>query len=464
MTAPYSSTHFEPSSLRNLIITEDSAATEFVERHGENLRYCHTNGAWFNFNVTHWQKDETGRALQLARVLARELSETQDAAKIAGLNKTGFTSGIERFSRNDPQVAVTFEYWDSDPWLLGTPGGTVDLRTDELSESNRNDAITKITAVAPLDEDCPLWLKFLDDATGSDAEFIRFLQQWCGYCLTGVTREQALVFIYGTGGNGKSVFLKILTRVFGDYATTAAMDTFTSSKNDRHPTELAKLLGARIVAAAETEADRSWAEARIKQLTGSDVISARFMHQNFFDYEPQFKMNVVGNHMPSLHNVDDAIKRRFNIVPFILKPKTPDKDLENKLFDREAGGILNWMIKGCIDWQANGLSRPDCVKAATKEYFDDQDLLGQWIEERCDVELGTKRLWDRSGDLYDSWNAFSSEAGESSITKTAFGSAMKKRGFKAKKIQNARAFRYIRLKLAPPSSLVKDFNGTAPQG
>lgn len=440
-------TNFEPSALRNFIITEDSAATEFIERHGEDLRYCHTTGAWFTFNGVYWGKDDVGRTLHQARELARELSENQDAGKVAGLNRTSFTSGIDRFSRNDQRVAVTHEYWDSDPWLLGTPGGTVDLRTGELREANRNDAITKITAVAPLDEDCPLWLKFLDDATGRDPEFIRFLQQWCGYCLTGVTTEQALVFVYGPGGNGKSVFLKILTRILGDYVSTAAMDTFTSSKNDKHPTDLAKLRGARLVTAAETEADRSWAEARIKQLTGGDVISARFMARDFFDYTPQFKLVVVGNHMPALHNVDDAVKRRFNIVPFILKPETPDNKLEEKLF-QEAGGILQWMIKGCLDWQANGLSRPDCVKVATKEYFDDQDLIGQWIEDRCDMRIGDHKLWDRSADLYADWHKFCANANEDVGSQKGFTTTLLKRGcqrFKAP--DSSRAIRFIRLKL-----------------
>jgi putative DNA primase/helicase len=233
------------------------------------------------------------------------------------------------------------------------------------------------------------------------------------------------------------------------------MDTFTSSKNEKHPTDLAKLRGARLVTASETEADKSWAEARIKQLTGGDVISARFMRQDFFEYLPQFKLMIVGNHTPVLHNVDDAAKRRFNIVPFILKPNTPDLDLEEKLF-REAGGILQWMIKGCLDWQANGLSRPDCVTAATKDYFDDQDLIGQWIEDCCDVQFGTKKLWDKSADLYDSWNEFSVAAGESAGTKTAFGSAMRKKGFLPEKIEGARAFRFIRLKLEQPP--VNDFN------
>jgi putative DNA primase/helicase len=458
VNAPVSIRRYEPTAtllLPNHILTEDYAATEFVERYGDNLRYCHTTGSWFIFKTTHWQQDGTGEVFQMARILARQLSENQESSKIPSLNKTAFTSGIERFAKNDQRVAVKHDYWDADPWLLGTPGGTIDLRTGELRDPNQQDAITKLTAVPPLDEDCPLWLKFLLEATGGDIEFIRFLQQWCGYCLTGVTREHALVFVYGPGGNGKSVFLKILTRIFGDYVSNAAMDTFTSSKNEKHPTDLAKLRGARLVTASETEADKSWAEARIKQLTGGDVISARFMRQDFFEYLPQFKLMIVGNHTPVLHNVDDAAKRRFNIVPFILKPDKPDLDLEEKLF-LEAGGILQWMIKGCLDWQANGLSRPDCVTAATKDYFDDQDLLGQWIEDCCDVEIGTKKLWERSADLYDSWNGFSTAAGEPAGTKTAFGSAMRKKGFLPEKIESARAFRFIRLKLEPSSAT--DFN------
>jgi putative DNA primase/helicase len=452
MNASFSSRRYEPSGEPpppppNDIITEDSAATEFVECHGADLRYCHTTGAWFIFQITHWHEDETGRAFQMARAIARRLSEDQDQAKRSGINKTAFSSGIERFAKGDPQVAVTNDYWDADPWLLGTPGGTVDLRTGELRESDRHDAITKLTAVAPLDEACPLWLKFLDEATGGDHEFIRFLQQWCGYCLTGVTREHALVFVYGPGGNGKSVFINIMSRIFGDYARTAAMDTFTASHSDKHPTDLAMLLGARLVTASETEAGKPWAEARIKQLTGGDTIAARFMRQDFFEYKPQFKLVVIGNHMPDLNNVDEAAKRRFNIVPFILTPLEPDRDLEEKLF-HEAGGILQWMIRGCLDWQASGLIRPESVQAATKAYFLDQDLIGQWIEDQCDVKIGHIRMWDRSADLFDAWAAFCVKAAEPPGSKKAFGAALRKRGFKLdREPDGTRVIRFIRLKL-----------------
>src|SRR5262249_27787952 len=146
-----------------------------------------------------------------------------------------------------------------------------------------DDMITKSTAVAPADAaTCQRWLQFLNEATGNDPELIRFLQQWCGYSLTGVTREHALVFMYGPGGNGKSVFLNVVTGILGDYAATAAMDTFTASRNEKHPTDLAMLRGARLVTASETEQGKAWAESRIKQITGGDAISARFMRQDFF--------------------------------------------------------------------------------------------------------------------------------------------------------------------------------------
>ncbi|MCK1452101.1 hypothetical protein IVB36_14665 [Bradyrhizobium sp. 35] len=297
--------------LPNDIVTEDNAASAFVERHCESLRYCHSTGAWFRWNGVFWKKDQTGVAFQWARELARELSEDLDERKRFITNKTSFASGVERFAKSDPRVARTIEYWDADPWLLGTPGGTVDLTTGQLREARQDDGITKCTAVAPSTAGCPRWLRFLVETTGGDGELIRFLQQWCGYALTGSTREHALVFVYGPGGNGKSVFLNIVTGILQEYGATAAMDTFTASHSDKHPTDLAMLRGARLVTASETEDGRSWAESRIKQMTGGDRISARFMRQDFFEFTPQFKLMIVGNHKPVLRNVDEAARRRF---------------------------------------------------------------------------------------------------------------------------------------------------------
>jgi len=436
------------ASLPNDIVTEDSAAMQFVEEHGDRLRFCHSTGAWFHWNGAYWAKDQTGRAFNWARELARNLAEDQDERKRYITNKTSFAAGVERFAKVDPRVAVTIDYWDADPWLLGTPGGTVDLQTGELRDSRQDDGITKSTEVAPLQEDCLRWLRFLNETTGDDAELIRFLQQWCGYCLTGLTREHALVFVYGPGGNGKSVFLNIVTSILKDYAATAAMDTFTASHSDRHPTDLAMLRGARLVTASETEEGRAWAESRIKQMTGGDRIAARFMRQDFFEFMPQFKLTIIGNHKPVLHNVDEAARRRFNIVPFVHKPETPDHDLERKLM-AEAPGILLWMIEGCRDWQANGLIRPASVRVATDAYFSDQDLMGQWIEDCCNVSLGEQRCWDISAELFDSWTEYVVKAGEEPGSKKAFGQSLQRRGFEPHRFTGGiRGFYFIRLKAA----------------
>jgi putative DNA primase/helicase len=376
------------SQQRNDIITEDSAAVEFVEENADKLRYCHSTGAWFQWDGNIWRREDTQLAFHWARLLARRLVEDQDKKMRSAAGKTAFASGVEKFAQRDRAMAVTVDYWDRDQWLLGTPAGTVDLRTGKLRPGDPTDGITKSTLISPADTDCPLWLKFLDETTGGDSELIRFLQQWLGYCLTGSTREHALIFLYGGGGNGKGVFLNTTARIFGDYAATAAMDTFAASKNERHPTDLAKLRGARIVTSSETEEGHAWAEARIKSLTGGDKISARFMRQDFFEYYPQFKLTIIGNHKPVLRNVDDAMRRRVNIIPFLRKPPVVDRQLEDKLL-LEAPGILQWIVEGCLDWQANGLIRPAVVQAATADYFSDQDVFGHWIEECCDVALET---------------------------------------------------------------------------
>ena len=252
----------------------------------------------------------------------RRLNREAEFKTRAITGKAAFAGAVERYAQRDRAFAVTAEAWDRDLWLLGTPGGVVDLRTGTLRPPRREDMITRITAVAPAPPGttCDRWLTFLDQATGKDDALIRFLQQWCGYCLTGSTREHALLFVHGPGGNGKSVFLNTVSRILGDYARAAPMETFTASIGDRHPTELAMLRGARLVTATETEEGRAWAEARIKQMTGGDPITARFMRQDHFTYTPQFKLTIAGNHKPSLRNVDEAARRRFNIVPFTRRP------------------------------------------------------------------------------------------------------------------------------------------------
>lgn len=432
------------------IVTEDSAALLFAKIYRDKLRYCWDTGAWFEWTGTIWQQSKTGQAFNWARSLVRELASSEQDKVRYVTGKTSFAAGVERYCRSDPAFAVTLDVWDADAFLLGTPGGTVELRTGALRASKPSEGLTKSTAVAPAKTaDCPRWLAFLDEATGGDHELIRFLQQWAGYSLTADTREHALVFVYGLGGNGKSVFLNALTGILASYAATAAMDTFTASKADKHPTDLAMLRGARLVTASETEEGKAWAESRIKQMTGGDPISARFMRQDFFTFKPNFKLTIIGNHKPVLRNVDDAARRRFNIVPFTRKPAEIDRQLEERLKE-EWPGILRWMIDGCLDWLENGLVRPSSVAEATETYFADQDLFGQWLEDVCDVEIGNQHKWETVATLYRSWSAYAKEAGEEPGTMRAFGPNMLRKGLEYKRTKVARGFAGIRIKPQTP--------------
>ncbi len=394
-------------------LTEDGIARVFARRHQDTLRYCHSSGCWHQWTGYAWRPERTRLAFSWSRDICRELvttsSDVSDKIK-ATLAKASTAAAIERFAQADRAFAVTSEIWDRDDFLLGTPSGTLDLRTGEIHKPTREDYITTLTAVAPsIAPDCPRWLAFLEESTGGDADLIRFLRAWCGYTLTGITREHALLFIYGPGGNGKSVFLNTVAGILGEYAKIASMETFTASQSDRHPTDLAMLRGARMVCASETEEGRAWAETRIKQLTGGDPISARFMRQDFFTFTPRFKLAVIGNHKPVLRNVDEAARRRFNVVPFILKPQTPDRELEAKLRD-EWPDIFRWMIEGCLDWQRNGLIRPQSVIEATVEYFTEQDSVRQWIEEHC--RTGGRDIADTMSNLFRSWSDYAAANGE----------------------------------------------------
>ena len=344
-------------------LTEDRAALDFARLYSDRLRYCHTSGSWFEWDGQLWRRDLTGTALLYARELSRELAETETDRVRVNAGKTGFAANVERAARSDRALAVTSDNWDVDQFLLGTPEGTVDLKTGELRPAWPTDGITKAAAVAPAESaDCPLWKSFLHAATGGDAGMIRFAQQWAGYSLTGDTREHALVFVYGDGGTGKSTFLNTIAGILGDYHKKTPIETFTESKNERHPADIAALHGARLVTASETEQGRHWAQSRIKELTGGEAVTARFMHQNYFTFKPLFKLTITGNYKPVLRNIGDAERRRINVIPFTRKPAEPDRELEVKL-RAEWPAILRWMIEGCLDWQSNGLVRPDFRQA-----------------------------------------------------------------------------------------------------
>jgi putative DNA primase/helicase len=413
---------------------QDLAATAFAEQHADDLRFVAIWNKWMQWDGARWQKEETKLAFDQARAVLKEYGKVRNSEVAAVLS----------LASADRLLAASSQQWDSDPWQLGTPAGTVDLRTGELRTASPHDYMTNITAVAPdRNGRCPRWQQFLKEVTKNDDELIRYLQRVSGYALTGDISEEALFFIYGTGGNGKGVFLGTLHKILGDYAKAAAMETFVVTKSDKHPTDLAGLRGARLVTATETEEGRRWDETKIKTMTGGDVISARLMRQDFFEFTPQFKLWISGNHKPKISSVDEAIRRRMNLLPFTvtIPPEQRDPELKEKL-KVEWPGILWWVIEGCMMWQQQRLSPPKTVVDATADYLESEDTLATWIEECCLVRKDTH---EQTSMLWDSWRCWAERAGEYLGSQKWFSSRMEDRGFELDKRLGQRCIVGLRL-------------------
>jgi putative DNA primase/helicase len=300
----------------------------------------------------------------------------------------------------------------------------VDWRTGELQPHRRELHCARMTTVGPAKMPTPLWDRFLDEITRGDQGLPGYLQRVAGYCGTGSIQEHALFFSYGEGGNGKGVFWNTVSKILGGYATVANMAVFVESPTDRHLTELAKLHGARLVTASETEGNRYWAEARIKALTGGDRIAARFMRRDEFEFDPIFKLCISGNDQPKLRNVNNAVKRRFHMIPFLFTPPNVDPLLEEKL-KPEHPGILQWMITGCLEWQRIGLQPPAAVVDATAEYFAGEDLIGRWLAERCEQR---EEALTPTGVLFEDYREWCGENGEQAGASNWFGRKLAAKG------------------------------------
>lgn len=434
--------------------SEDYLADAFSRKLGEDWRFVSAWGQWYQWTGRVWRRDDTRAVFDQIRGICREAARRASEIK-SRLSKASTTSAVEWLARGDRRHAATPDTWDNDPWLLNTPQGIVSLRDGRLGPHYRGAYMTKSASASPKG-DCPTWRQFLDTITGGDAELQAYLQRVAGYCLTGDIREHALFFAHGTGANGKSVFVNTLTEILGDYAQTAGMDLFMDSRNDRHPTELADLRGARLVVANETEQGRRWAESRIKSLTGGDRIRARFMRQDFFEYSPQFKLMVVGNHRPSIRNLDEAMRRRLQLIPFAvtIPQEKRDQRLPQRLLE-ERDGILAWAVEGCLLWQTEGLNPPDCVRAATEEYFEAEDAVARWLEENC--ELGDKRE-STSADLFADWSQWCFSNGEAQGTQRRLTETLKGRGFAPTRTRDARGFRGVGVRQEPTAAVASEFD------
>jgi P4 family phage/plasmid primase-like protien len=438
--------------------SDAALASRFLRAHSHEVRYCPDLGGWMVWNGVKWERD----VKQLVNHWAGQIGKTASAEALICIPEKGTAHKVAtrcaslnsmiataRYASSNPAVFARVDQFDADTMLLNTPGGVVDLTTGEMRPHDSALMMTKATAYAPAKSAAPVWEKFLDDTTAGDKDLQAYLQRFAGYSLTGETYEHNLIFMYGGGGNGKGTFLNTLTKIWADYAKVSQMATFMASNRDAHPTALADLAGARLVQAQENDETRRWDEARIKSLTGGDPVTARFMREDFFTYQPHFKLLFAGNNRPTLTKLDDAMRRRFHMVPFLIKPKTPNNRLTAQL-EQELPAILQWAIEGALEWQRIGLAPPAAVLAATAEYFEDQDALGQWLRENTTAAPGQ---FAQSHVLYTDWREFANEASEEAGSEKRFVQALQTRGFERKKQGGTglRGFMGLRLKATPGS-------------
>jgi P4 family phage/plasmid primase-like protien len=423
--------------------TDLGNAERLVYRHGQNIRYSKVFGKWYIWDGKRWNEDKTDKMKQLAkdtvRNIYKEAYEEEDADKRKALSEHAMRSEsrarIEAMiSLAQSEVPVLPEDMDRDIWLFNCQNGVIDLRTGELLSHKREYMMTKISPVAyDPNAECPTWIKFLEDIMQDENgnikyELIDFLQKAIGYSLTGDTSEQVVFFLYGTGRNGKSTFVNTIKEIFGDYGKQTNADTFTVKRSDRINNDIAALKGARFVAATESEEGARLAESLMKQVTGGDPIAARFLHQEWFEYVPQYKIFFTTNHKPVIRGGDEGIWRRIRLIPFTvtIPLEKLDKDLPQKL-RAEMPGILRWAVEGCLKWQQEGLGNPKEVQEATQGYKEEMDTLGNFIKENCIILPSAKCT---VSELYKRYSEWCEDNGEYVLSRTKFNRKIEERGFK----------------------------------
>lgn len=411
--------------------TDLGNAERFAHVNAATLRYVAERRSWLKWSGPRWAPDVTGEADRAAKEISRALlREAADAGEAAA--KWAVKAQSEQRIRamltlasTEPEIVVSADELDADPWALSTPNGTLDLRTAELRPADPADLITLGTNVVySPDAVAPRWEQFLAEIFEGDAELIGFVKRLIGYCLTGDTREHKMVVFHGGGRNGKSRLLEVLRWLLGGLSSTAAFDTFARARGDRGPrNDLARLHRARLVTASESGEGRQLDEATIKEVTGGDVIAARFLYGEHFEFKPQFKLILVTNHRPRVDGDDEAIWARLRLVPFDVSFEgREERDLGDKL-KRELPGILRWAVEGCLEWQAHGLGEPEAVTAATAEYRADEDTVGTFLADRCALDGEVA-----SAALREAYVTYCEGIGEKPLSAASIGRRLAKRG------------------------------------
>ncbi|WP_394425506.1 phage/plasmid primase, P4 family [Streptomyces sp. SGAir0957] len=432
----------EPDTPNTYTRTDDGNALRLVDKHEQEIRYVPQRGKWLRWDGHRWAWDDAGEIREMARTIARALPNGEGEAKhrARSLSHAGISAMIG-MAQTDPRTVALVDTLDAHPLHLNTPAGVVDLTTGKISPSDPAAMHTRTTSVAPEFElPTPRWTQFLTDTFGEDSDIAVFVQRLAGYSASGDTRFHVLPFLNGPGGNGKSVFLDVLRILLGDYAASAP-NTFLMAGQQQHETEVARLQGLRLVVVSEVNQDARFDEAKMKLLTGGDALTARFMRQDHFTFEPTHHLWLMGNHLPAVKAGGDSFWRRLRLIPFTrsVPPERKIEGLARILADEEGPGILAWIVNGAVDVFAAGLREPAAVMAFTETYAEEEDSLARFMSDCCHLGGGTHVTINTSKlrSAYDDWCR---AEGETPLKPQVFGRELRTR-FNVEQIRsNGRRF------------------------
>lgn len=434
-------------------LTDTGNGERFLAQHGTDVRFCKSLG-WLFWNSSFWEQDERERVWELSKQTVRDIyseaaSEDEDKrAKIMAWAKASESAPrreamLQMASRDSAEIKVSPDDLDSYPWLFNVANGTLDLRTGQLRPAHRAHLLTKQSRIVfDHHSECPTFLKFLNAIFEGDEETQLLFQRWLGYTLTGSTREQAFVIAWGNGSNGKTTLLNVMRDLLGSYASQTSPDTLMQKRfGEGIPNDVARLRGARLVTAIETNEGRQFDEAKIKEMTGGDVVTARFLRKEFFEFKPEFKLILATNHRPQITGADDGIWRRIRLLPFNARFWNPDKrgqsgpkhlradKLMPEKLQAELSGILNWALQGCLDWQRGGLPESRVVAEATAEYRAESDIVERFLSECCVRNAGISTPNLTLFDAFERW----AERQRLHLSQKEFSQRLKRKGFENKR-------------------------------
>jgi putative DNA primase/helicase len=439
-----------------LQFTDTTNAFRLFAEHGKDIRYNAPWKKWIVWNGKHWQMDDGylihDRGLRMIRNIYAELLQTTDYRDRLDIEKYAIQSESARRRKAFveaaswiPELNIKTDDLDKDPWLLNVENGTINLRSGSLREQRAEDLITKIANVRfdPL-APCPVWRKFVMEIMNYNTDLIRFIQTAVGWAVTGDTSEQTMFILFGSGANGKSTFLNAIMNLLGDYAIATPTETFMRKSGEQITNDIARLRGTRFVTTTEAEQGKRLSEPLIKQITGNDRMTARFLYGEFFNFVPTFKIFMATNHKPVIKGTDYGIWRRIKLIPFTttIEEEKQDKNLEQKLME-EGPGILNWILEGTVRWCNERLKTPPAIISATDEYRGEMDVIGNFIRERCVQGAGCTI---RARELFKVYQGWCEENNEHACSERFLGLRLKELGITQKRMGDGRYWQGLMIK------------------